>query len=115
MEVYSELVESLKNCDAACKNCAISCVEEEDIEKMSNCIKLNLHCAEVCHLALSLVIRDSEYAESAVELCINICAESATECDEYEHDQCLISAEACRRTAAHCRNYLEQAAKPESI
>jgi len=82
---------------------------------MSNCIKLNLHCAEVCHLAMRVVARDSDHAVSAVELCVNICAECATECEKYEYEQCLLSAEACRRTEAHCRNYLKQAAEPESI
>jgi len=115
MDVYSKLIESLKNCDAACNNCAISSLDEEDSKVMSGCIKLNLHCSDVCHLALRLVSRDSNHAVSALKLCINICADCATECEKYKYDQCQLSAEACRRCETHCSNYLEQLAEPESI
>ena len=110
MEVCSELVESLEKCDAACNNCAISSLENMDRKPMSNCIKLNLHCAEVCQLALRLLAGNSSQVVSAVELCMALCDECATSCEAYEYDLCRLSAEACRQTEKHCSMYLEQAA-----
>lgn len=115
MGIYSELVESLEKCSAACKNCAISSLQDVDRKPMSTCIKLNLHCAELCHLALSLLERDSDQASSAVKLCMAMCDECATECENYEYDQCRLSAEACRITEKNGTVYLEQAAETVSI
>ena len=115
MEMYSELIETLGKCDAACNNCAISSLEDVDLKPMSNCIKLNLHCAELCDLALSLLVQNSDQAFSAVKLCMTMCDECATECEKYESDKCRLSAEACRLTEKHCSIYLEQAAETVSI
>jgi len=115
MDVYSELVEALGKCDAACNNCATTSLEEADCEPMSGCIKLNLHCAEVCQLALGLLLQHSEDSVSALKLCMIMCDECATECEKYEYDQCRLSAEACRRYVKQCSLYLEQIAEPESI
>lgn len=110
MDAYSELVEALEKCDAACNNCAISSLEEVDLKLITTCIKLNLHCAEVCHFALRLLARDSSHAASAVKLCMTMCNECATESEKFDYDQCQLSAEACRRSEKQCSMYLEQAA-----
>lgn len=115
MDVYSKLVESLEKCDAACNNCAISSLEVDDSKPMSDCVKLSLDCADVCHFALRLLARDSIHAVTAVKLCMTMCDECATECEHYEYDACQLSAEACRRTEKHCSIYLEQAAETASI
>lgn len=115
MEVYSELVESLEKCDAACSNCAISSLELDDRHSMSDCVKFCLDCADICHLALRLLARDSSHAVSAVKLCMTMCDECATECEKYEYDHCRLSAEACRRSEKQCRIYLVQVAETVSI
>lgn len=52
MEVYSELVESLAKFDVIYNNYAISCLDEDDSEEISVCIKINFNCADICHLTL---------------------------------------------------------------
>ena len=76
MGTYSELVESLEKCVEACSNCAASCLNEEDVQTMTTCIKLDLDCADACQLALNLLARNSNHAKSAVEFCKYICAPS---------------------------------------
>ena len=115
MDVYSELVESLENCVASCNNCASSCLDEENVQEMTACIKLDLDCGDVCHMALKLLARDSNHAVSVVQLCMGICAECAAECEKHDHDHCQLCAEACRRCEEHCRNYLEQMAEYEPV
>lgn len=115
MDVYSELVESLENCDAVCNNCAVSSLNEKDSRALTNCIKLNLDCADVCHLALRQLARNSKYAVLIVEICMKICAECAEECKKYDNDQCRLSTGACRRCENHCRNYLVQVAESEFL
>ncbi len=115
MEVYSELVESLEDCVAACNNCAASCLAEDSVQEMTDCIKLDLDCADICHMALKLLARDSGHAITVVELCKNICAECAVECEKHEHDHCQQCANACRRCENRCRNYLTKVSQPESV
>ena len=115
MDVYSDLVESLENCVAACNNSAASLLEEEDVAAMTDSIKLDLDCADVCQMALKLLARDSNHAAKVIELCEDICAECAEECEKHEYDHCVLCASVCRRCEDHCRNYLEQASQPESV
>lgn len=115
MDVYSELVESLENCVAACHNCAASCLEEENVYSMRECIKLDLDCADVCHMALKLLARDSSHAVSVVKLCMGICAECAAECEKHEHDHCQQCAKACRRCEDQCGNYLDRITEPDIV
>lgn len=112
MEIYSELIESLENCVASCNNCAASCLGEDNVKALAGCIRLNLDCADTCHLALKLMARDSNHAASVVELCKDICSECAAECEKHEHDHCQLCANACLRCADHCTNYLDQVEQP---
>jgi len=114
MEVYSQLVESLENCDALCNNCVTSSLDEDNIQPLSACIKLSIDCADICHLALKLLTRDSSHTVSAVELCMTICGECAAECEKHDYDQCRLSTRACRQCESHCRIYLEQVAEPDT-
>lgn len=115
MDVYSELVESLESCVAACNNCAASCLNENEVQSMTECIKIDLDCADVCHLTLKLLARDSKHVASAVELCKNICEECAVECKKHEHDHCQICAEKCRQCANDCSKYLDKVPESEII
>ncbi len=56
------LIEILNTCISACSYCAIACLEEEDVNMLKNCIKLNLDCADICGLAVSLLARSSAHA-----------------------------------------------------
>lgn len=107
MDVYSELVESLERCLTACNNCAVSSLEEEHVQSMTDCIKLNLDCADICDISLKLLARDSNQSTSAVQLCKNICAECAEECEKYEHEHCQQCADFCRRCESQCGMYIE--------
>lgn len=107
MDVYSELVESLEDCVAACNNCAASCLNEDDVQMMTECIKLDLDCADTCNLTLKLLARDSHHKMSIVEICKEICNECAAECQKHNHEHCKQCATACERCAEKCGNYLE--------
>ena len=108
METYSELVESLENCVAVCNNCAASCLNEDNMQSMADCIRLDLDCADICQLTLKLLARDSKQMTSAVELCRDICAECAAECGKHEYDHCQLCADSCRRCEDLCKRYLEK-------
>ncbi len=48
---YKKCIEACYLCAAACDNCAASCFEEENLDVMRACIKLDMQCANMCRLA----------------------------------------------------------------
>lgn len=108
MDIHSELVESLEKCISACNYCAAACLEEDNVESLTECIRLNLDCADTCYWSLQLLTRDSDYLMDVMEICKNICAECAAECEMHEHDHCRECADACTGCEEHCRNYINQ-------
>lgn len=106
MENNNVLIEALQNCVTACEYCADACLNEESLSSLVTCIRLDRDCADICAAALTLLIRDSSYTRSVIELCEQTCADCAEECEKHEHDHCRECAEACRRCEELCREYL---------
>lgn len=98
-----DLLEKLHNCQIECEHCADACLSEENISKLSECIRLNRDCADICNLAIAYIARDSRRASSVVDLCAEICTACAEECEQHDHDHCRRCAEACRECAEACR------------
>ncbi|REL32936.1 four-helix bundle copper-binding protein [Rhodohalobacter sp. SW132] len=115
MDIHNELLESLENCVKACNYCAASCLDEENVQPMTDCIKLDLDCADSCHLALKLLVRNITPAVSIIEFCKEICAECAAECEKHDHDHCQQCAKACRRCEDQCNKYLDRIANADTV
>lgn len=104
-----KLIESLQHCISVCNYCAASCLEEDNVQSLTNCVALDLNCADVCTLALKKLTRDAEKnIIRIIKICLDTCLECAEECEKHDHDHCRECAKACHRCADHCRNYLNQ-------
>ncbi|MCD8029775.1 MAG: four-helix bundle copper-binding protein [Bacteroides sp.] len=95
----------LGKCVAVCNFCFDSCLREENVEMMKECIRLDKECAEICALTLSLVASGSEMAGEALTLCAAICEKCGEECGKHDNDHCRKCAETCLACAEACRNY----------
>jgi hypothetical protein len=102
-------IEACAECAQTCTVCADACLAEKDVKKMVACIRLNLDCAEVCHVTGTLMTRpshrDAPALRAQLEACIEICRACADECAKHgEHgmEHCRICAEACRACADAC-------------
>jgi len=105
-----EMIHTLGNCINHCTYCADACLDEDNLEKMVDCIRLDRTCAEACAaLAQILAIRHSD-VKGLVEYCQKICEACAEECAKHQHDHCQACAEACRKCAEACKNFLAKAA-----
>lgn len=97
------LIEALNRCAIECSHCAMACLDERDVNMLSNCIKLDLDCAEICRTVSSLLSRGSEHGEHLLKECIEICHACADECEKHSHmDHCKRCAEECRHCAEEC-------------
>lgn len=107
MNTYEKIIDSLSDCVEACESCATLCLEEDNVKKMTGCIKLDLDCAEICALAVKLLSRDSQYAKSIISLCADACAQCAEEGEKHDHQHCKECAEACRNCEEICKTHLD--------
>ena len=99
------LIDSLMNCTATCNHCLASCLEEEDVQMLADCIRLDIDCAEICALAVGFISRGSAHAQHILDECADICEACATECSKHAHmDHCRECAEACRKCAELCHS-----------
>ena len=102
-EKYQSCIDACYRCATACDHCAVSCLEESNVSKMADCIRMDLDCADVCRFAAAAMARGSDFAAQICNLCAEICEKCAEICDQYEHQHCKDWANECRRCAEECR------------
>ena len=99
------LINALTQCISHCNHCALACLKENNVEKMTECIRTDIACAEVCSTALKLVSSNSRFTESYLSTCIEVCDACASECSNHDEQHCQDCAEACRKCVEACREY----------
>ena len=104
MNKYQRYIEACMDCAIACNHCASSCLNEDEINSLANCIRLDLECASVCITTAKLMSSDSEFSTHISRLCADICEACATECEKHEMEHCKKCAMACRYCAEQCES-----------
>jgi hypothetical protein len=105
-----QLLRTLTDCAAACSYCASACLDEENVNMLSKCIKLDMDCADICGLVAKLLTRGSKHAFHLLKECVEICGACAAECEKHaQHgmEHCRECAEACRKCAEECMQMAE--------
>jgi hypothetical protein len=101
-----QMLNALTECASACHYCSVSCLREEDIGMMAECIRLDMDCAQICELTAAFLSRESDHTRHLLKECAEICQKCAEECARHAHlDHCKECAEACRKCAHMCSNY----------
>lgn len=100
-----ELIQKLAECAAACEMCADACLDEQDIKKMVQCVRLDRDCAKICYTTASFVASHSQHAEHLIRECQEICRACAEECAKHDADHCQQCAQACRECAEACGSF----------
>jgi len=103
-------IEATYGCAAACHICADACLVEDRVKDLTQCIRLDLDCADVCLTTAGLAARRAGSHEALIkrmlETCGEACADCAVECEKHAdvHEHCRICAEECRRCEQACRD-----------
>ncbi len=105
-EQHQKCLEECLACMEACNTCFDACLNEEDVNMMAACIRLDRECSDICALAARAIQSNSPFMEQICSLCAEICDACAEECRKHTHDHCQKCAEACRRCAAACREMI---------
>jgi hypothetical protein len=102
-EAMQTCIDTCNDCATACDHCASSCLSESDVQRMTQCISLDIECAAICRAAAASMARGSEFAQAICGVCADICEACAVECEQHPMDHCKACAEACRACAKECR------------
>ena len=105
---YHECIEACVECLVACESCSDACLDEQNIGMMTDCIRLDRDCADVCATVIRMMSRGSEDVADLCRACADQCDACANECEKHAsmHEHCRVCAEACRKCAAACREML---------
>ena len=109
---FQSCIEACLNCEAFCKQCAVACLNEKEVEHLRACIQLNLECAAICQAAANVMSFDGKFSKEICKLCVDICNACADECERHGEmgmEHCKECAEACRQCAKACQE-MSQAA-----
>jgi hypothetical protein len=100
-------------CAQACGSCADACLGEPTVSDLTQCIRLNLDCADVCIVAGRIASRRTGTDEVILKRMLKTCAEACRLCGEEcarhagMHEHCRVCAEACRSCERACREAAE--------
>ena len=105
-------IDECYDCAQACTACADACLGESAVQNLTQCIRLNLDCADVCGATGAVATRrsgsDEQVIRSMLEACELACRICADECDRHaaEHEHCRVCGEACRTCQQACQETL---------
>ncbi len=92
---YLDHVTAYTSCANACEHCASMCLCDKAVQ-YSRCIELCRDCADLCRLTATLMLRDSDYAVVASQLCRVACLACAEECTLQDALHCQECARTCQ-------------------
>jgi hypothetical protein len=101
-------IEACYDCAQACTACADACLGEDAIKELTQCIRLNLDCGDVCSATGALASRrtgsDELILKSMLDACAGACRLCAEECGRHanQHEHCKVCADVCRQCAQSC-------------
>jgi len=111
--VLASAIEALSDCVQACTADVDADLGESDLADMVKCIRLCLHCTDVCAATLGVISRPAEYdinvTRPLVEACVAICKSCGDECERHAemHAHCRLCRDACRRCEQACQKLLD--------
>jgi uncharacterized membrane protein len=110
--VLAAVIDALSDCAQACAADTDADLSEQNLTDMVECIRLCLHCADICTATAGVLSRpassDVLVTRPLLEACAAICKTCGDECERHAHmhEHCRVCAEACRRCERACQEFL---------
>jgi hypothetical protein len=107
-------IEECYSCAQTCTSCADACLGEEMVKELTQCIRLNLDCADICAATGAMGSRRTgsnvEVLRAAIQVCAEACRTCGDECAKHAemHEHCRICADSCRSCEQACRDAMSQ-------
>ena len=108
-ELLADTALAAFDCAQTCTACANACLGEPDVADLVRCIRLNLHCADLCDTTGRLISRQEhpDLARAILQACALACRLCAEECSRHASmEHCRVCAEVCRTCEQTCQRLL---------
>ena len=108
-ELLADTVLAAFDCAQTCTACANACLGEPNVADLVRCIRLNLHCADLCDTTGRLISRQEhpDLARAILQACVLACRLCAEECGRHSSmEHCRVCAEVCRTCEQSCQRLL---------
>lgn len=108
-EALVRCINECYDCAQTCIACADACLGEQSVQELTQCIRLNQDCADVCDATGAVATRrtgsNEDLIRSMLDSCAIACRICAEECERHagKHEHCRICAESCRRCEEACQ------------
>ncbi|HTJ59352.1 MAG TPA: four-helix bundle copper-binding protein [Devosiaceae bacterium] len=101
-DILIQAIEGLADCALTCSSCADACLGEPNVAELTQCIRLDLDCADVCAATSTCATRRTGSNEALIKAMLELSADQCEVCAE-ECEQFASSLEHCRICADTCR------------
>lgn len=107
-EALVRAIEAAFDCAQACTACADACLGESSVADLTQCIRFNLDCADVCAAVGAVGSRRTGSNELIIKRMLDVCAEACRLCGEEcerhasRMQHCRICADACEACERAC-------------
>src|SRR5206468_8389118 len=82
-------IEECYSCAQTCTSCADACLSERMVQELTQCIRLDLDCADICNITGRILTRRTGSDDEVMRRMLSVCAAA-----------CRLCAEECQRHAA---------------
>lgn len=97
-------IEACDRCAQQCERGVNECLKDQNVKMLSDCIRQQQDCAEICRTTSSFLSRGSQSSHDICRVAAEICDTCCTELEKQsQRDCCRQSLNACRRCADECR------------
>jgi hypothetical protein len=110
--ILGDTIDALNDCIQACIVDTDADLSEHDLADMVKCVRLCLHCTDICTAAAAVLSRPAEFDARVVrpllESCVVICGSCGDECERHArtHAHCRVCETACRQCEEACGKFL---------
>jgi hypothetical protein len=102
MSTIMRCAEACFTCVQTCLSCADACLSEKHVAELTQCIRLDFDCADICRATGAVLLRfgreGPQPMQAQLAACAQACRTCAEECRKHAqmHEHCRICAEACQ-------------------
>lgn len=113
LTLLERCAEACFRCAPICMACADACLSEKNADALTECIRLDLDCADICGATGSILLRLGRHGpqplQAQLAACAQACRTCAEECRKHAemHAHCRICAEACQECHDACEEMMK--------
>ena len=93
-------IEECYSCAQTCTSCADACLSERMVQELTQCIRLDLDCADICNITGRILTRRTGYDDEVMRRMLSVCAAACRLRSARRTLPCMNIAASVRKAAA---------------